>query len=188
MFPLLRLDVLAALAVSAATLFVTYSDPEETSKPVTTRPTATSPTLTPFLWFESNAEEAAKFYCSIFPNSKVTKSTPQLVEFTLNGRSFMALNGGPHYRLTAAYSTFVACEDQAEVDRYWDALLAGGGKPTQCGWLEDRYGVSWQIIPKRLMELLEHRDAATRKRATDAMMKMIKIDVAELERAVATKR
>lgn len=177
-----RCVVLAALAASP---FVPHPFPEEPKTPVTTRPTAATPTLTPFLWFEANAQDAAKFYCSIFPNSKITKSTAQLVEFTLNGQSFMALNGGPHYRLTAAYSTFVLCEDQAEVDRYWDALLAGGGKPTQCGWLEDRYGVSWQIIPKRLMELLEHPDATTRKRATDAMMKMIKIDVAELERAVA---
>jgi predicted 3-demethylubiquinone-9 3-methyltransferase (glyoxalase superfamily) len=141
--------------------------------------------VTPFLWFESKAEEAARFYCSIFAGSKITSASPQSVTFILDGREFMALNGGPHYRLTPAYSMFVSCKDQQEVDRYWDLLLAGGGKPSRCGWLVDRYGLSWQVVPARLMELLNHPDAGTRQRATEAMLKMDKIDVAALEKAAA---
>jgi predicted 3-demethylubiquinone-9 3-methyltransferase (glyoxalase superfamily) len=145
---------------------------------------AKSPEVVPFLWFEKDAEVAAKFYCSLFPNSVIERESKQAVTFRLNGRTFMALNGGPHYRLSPAYSMFVTLEDQAEVDRYWDALLRDGGKPDRCGWLVDRFGLSWQILPKRLVELLEHRDPEIRRRAAEAMMEMQKIDVAELERAV----
>ncbi|MFY9341426.1 MAG: VOC family protein [Planctomycetota bacterium] len=144
-------------------------------------PAATN--VTPFLWFEKDAEAAAKFYCSIFPDSRLVSASPMTVTFTLEGRTFMALNGGPHYRLTPAYSMFVSCQDQQEVDALWDQLLAGGGKESQCGWLVDRFGLSWQVIPTRLMELLGDPDAGRRQRATAAMLKMQKIDVAALERA-----
>jgi predicted 3-demethylubiquinone-9 3-methyltransferase (glyoxalase superfamily) len=154
-------------------------------KPSAATVATSSPQITPFLWFPEKAEEAAKFYCSLFPDSKVTSASPLTVTFTLNGREFMALNGGPHYALTPAFSMFISCKDQQEVDRLWDALLAGGGKPTQCGWLVDRFGLSWQVIPKRLMELTQHADAGTRQRAFEAMMQMVKIDVAALEQAVA---
>jgi len=139
--------------------------------------------ITPFLWFDHQAEEAARFYCTIFARSAITSATPMSVTFTLDGQDFMALNGGPHFTFTPAISMFVTCEDQAEVDRLWEQLLAGGGKPSQCGWLVDRFGLSWQVIPKRLMELLGHADAGTRERATQAMLKMAKIDVAALDRA-----
>ncbi len=146
---------------------------------------AVGPTVIPFLWFEANAEEAAKFYCSLFQNSKIESASPQSVTFQLNGRSFMAINGGPHYKLSPAYSMFVSCQDQAEVDRLWDKLLEGGGKSMQCGWLTDRFGLTWQIIPTRLAELLNDPDPARRGRAVAAMMKMVKIDIAALDRAVA---
>lgn len=146
---------------------------------------AAGPTVIPFLWFEANAEEAAKFYCSLFQNSKIESASPQSVTFQLNGRSFMAINGGPHYKLSPAYSMFVSCQDQAEVDRLWDKLLEGGGKSMQCGWLTDRFGLTWQIIPTRLAELLNDPDPARRGRAVAAMMKMVKIDIAALDRAVA---
>jgi len=161
--------------------------PPDPMKPQSSDVTARAPKVTPFLWFDSRAEEAAKFYCSIFPNSKVTSASPQSVTFTLDGQHFMALNGGPHYQLTPAFSMFVSCKDQQEVDQLWERLLAGGGKPDHCGWLVDRYGLSWQVIPTRLMELLNHADPGTQERATAAMMKMVKIDVAALEQAVANR-
>lgn len=161
--------------------------PQDPMKPPAATVATRTPQITPFLWFPDKAEEAAKFYCSLFPDSKVTCASPQTVTFTLNGREFMALNGGPHYQLSPAFSMFVSCEDQQEVDRLWDALLAGGGKPTQCGWLVDRFGLSWQVIPTRLMELLQHPDADTRQRAFAAMMQMVKIDIKALEKAVAAK-
>ena len=151
-------------------------------------PAAEGPTVTPFLWFEKGSEDAARFYCSLFPNSQIESASPQSVTFVLNGRRFMALNGGPHYALSPAYSMFVSCKDQAEVDRLWGELLKDGGKPTQCGWLTDRFGLSWQVIPLRLIELLNDPDAARRERAVAAMLKMVKIDVAALEQAVAAKK
>ena len=107
------------------------------------------------------------------------------VSFPLDGQDFMALNGGPHYKLSPAFSVFVSCKDQAEVDRLWDALLAGGGKPERCGWLRDRYGLSWQIIPTVLQELLGSTDPVVAQKATKAMLEMVKIDVAALQKAVA---
>lgn len=151
--------------------------------------------ISPCLWFDGNAEEAVNFYVSIFPNSKICKimltgdagpgpkGSVLMIAFTLDGQSFQALNGGPLYKFNEAISMSVDCKDQAEVDHYWNALTAGGGKPVQCGWLKDRYGLSWQIVPRRLVELLNDSDAAKSARVMQAMMKMVKIDVAELGRA-----
>jgi predicted 3-demethylubiquinone-9 3-methyltransferase (glyoxalase superfamily) len=146
--------------------------------------------IRPFLWYDSQAEEAAKFYCSVFKDSRILKTmpgpdpkTPQGVEFELEGRQFIAFNGGPHLQFSAATSMFINCETQVEVDYYWEKLLSGGGKPTQCGWLEDRFGLSWQVIPTALMKLLGDKDRAAAGRAMQAMLKMQKIDVAGLQRA-----
>jgi predicted 3-demethylubiquinone-9 3-methyltransferase (glyoxalase superfamily) len=151
----------------------------------------------PFLWFDTQAEEAAKLYCSIFPNSKITavaRNTAAApgptggvltVEFELDGTKVIALNGGPHFKFTEAFSFTIDCENQAEVDRYWDALLDGGGEPSQCGWLKDRFGLSWQVVPKVLPELLTDPDRAKANRVMAAMMQMRKLDIAALEAAAA---
>lgn len=139
--------------------------------------------ITTFLWFDNQAQEAAEFYCSIFKNSKILSSSPMSVTFQLEGQTFMALNGGPQFKFTEAISLFVNCADQTEVDSLWEKLLAGGGTESRCGWLKDRYGLSWQVIPKRLGELLGDRDPKRAQRATQAMLKMSKIDVAALEHA-----
>jgi len=144
--------------------------------------------ISPFLWFDGKAEEAANLYVSLFETSEVTHVTPgpggraQWVGFTLAGQEFMALNGGPEYSFTQAVSFFVRCKDQAEVDRLW-AQLTDGGEEGQCGWLKDRFGLSWQIIPDRLSELLGDPDPARSQRAMQAMLKMRKIDVQGLEDA-----
>jgi len=150
--------------------------------------------ITPCLWFDGNALEAAQFYTSVFPNSAINhvqrspvdtpsgkEGTVLIVLFSLAGRSYQALNGGAHDKFNDAISLSVLCEDQKEVDRYWDALTANGGKPVQCGWLKDKFGLSWQIVPKRLIELIS--DPAKGKRVMEAMMKMVKLDIARLERA-----
>ena len=152
--------------------------------------------ITPCLWFESDVEEAAHFYTSVFPNSSIDKvqrtpaDTPGpkagsvlVVEFTIAGQRYQALNGGPHHKFNDAISLSVDCADQVEVDRYWAALTSGGGKPVQCGWLKDKYGLSWQIVPRRLTELLSDPDPARGKRVMEAMLKMVKLDVAALEAA-----
>jgi predicted 3-demethylubiquinone-9 3-methyltransferase (glyoxalase superfamily) len=152
--------------------------------------------ISPCLWFDGKAEEAAMFYTSIFPNSRIdtvdrspgeTPSVPKdmvlTVNFTLDGRSFIGLNGGPDFKFNEAISLSIDCDDQAEVDRYWDALLAGGGEESVCGWLKDRFGVSWQVIPRQLPEMMNSSDRAAAARVLEAMLKMVKIDVAELERA-----
>jgi predicted 3-demethylubiquinone-9 3-methyltransferase (glyoxalase superfamily) len=152
--------------------------------------------ITPCLWFNGQAEEAANLYVSLLPDSRVDKvmrspadnpSTPKgavlVVEFTVAGQQFLGLNGGPQFPFTEAVSFIINCEDQAEVDRLWDALVADGGSPSKCGWLKDRYGVSWQIIPKALPELLGGPDREGAGRAMQAMLKMTKIDVAGLRRA-----
>jgi predicted 3-demethylubiquinone-9 3-methyltransferase (glyoxalase superfamily) len=134
--------------------------------------------ITTFLWFDTQAEEAAKFYVSIFKgDSKVISANPMSATFELAGQRYMALNGGPRFKFTEAISLFVTCEDQAEVDHFWDALIAGGGTPSQCGWLKDKYGLSWQIIPRTLMKLMGDP------KVVKAMMGMQKIIVADLERA-----
>ena len=141
----------------------------------------------PFLWFDNQAEEAANFYVSIFRNSKINETMRSngsvlTVGFTLDGTNFTALNGGPMFKFTEAVSFVVDCKDQEEVDYYWDKLLAGG-TPSQCGWLKDKYGLSWQVVPKRLIELLQDKDKTRAARVMQAMMKMVKIDVKTLEEA-----
>ncbi len=153
--------------------------------------------ITPFLWYSKEAEEAAKFYASIFPNSRVTRvvampsespsgppGSVKVVEFELFGQRFTAMSAGPLDPFNHAVSFVVSCEDQAELDRYWNALLQGGSAE-QCGWLKDRYGLSWQIIPSILPKLMGDPDKAKAKRASDAMMKMVKIDIAALQAAYA---
>jgi predicted 3-demethylubiquinone-9 3-methyltransferase (glyoxalase superfamily) len=145
------------------------------------------PTITPFLWYDSQAEEAMNFYASVFPHAKVgnvsrAQGRVMAVEFELEGQKFIALNAGPVYKFTEAVSFFVGCDTQEEIDRYWDALLQGG-TPEQCGWLKDRYGLSWQIVPKLLSTLMTDPDREKAKRVSEAMLKMVKFDIAEIERA-----
>jgi predicted 3-demethylubiquinone-9 3-methyltransferase (glyoxalase superfamily) len=149
-----------------------------------------------FFWYAKGAEEAARYYASIFPDSRVNRVTPlptdspsgpagsvSVVDFTLFGQRFQAMSAGPHHEFNDAISLVVACDDQAELDRYWNALLEGGGKPQACGWLIDRYGVRWQIVPAILDDLMADKDQARAKRTADAMMKMIKLDIAALKKA-----
>ena len=144
--------------------------------------------ITPFLWFDGNAEEAMKFYVSIFKNSKIvsTMAGPDgkvmTGTFQLEGQQFMALNGGPHFKFTEAISLFVSCETQAEVDELWNKLTAGGAE-SQCGWLKDKFGLSWQIIPSALGRLLGDKDREKAGRAMQAMLQMKKIDIAKLQQA-----
>ena len=154
------------------------------------------PKVTPFLWFHTQAEEAANHYTSIFPNSRITDvarygdagpgapGSVMTVAFELDGEKFVALNGGPQYSFTEAVSFVVECESQEEVDRYWQQL-ADGGEEGPCGWLKDRFGLSWQIVPKRLPELLTDPDHEKAQRVLAAMLKMKKIEIAELEQAAA---
>ncbi|MEU3980710.1 VOC family protein [Streptomyces sp. NPDC026672] len=151
--------------------------------------------FTTCLWFDGKAEEAAHFYVSVFKNSgvgRVTRYTDAgpgpagtvvTVEFTANGQRFVALNGGPEFTFSEAISFQVLCDDQAEVDHYWTALTEGGGETGPCGWLKDRYGVSWQVVPRRLIELTGDPDTAKAARVTSAMLSMGRLDIAGLERA-----
>jgi predicted 3-demethylubiquinone-9 3-methyltransferase (glyoxalase superfamily) len=154
------------------------------------------PKITPFLWFDNQAEEAAALYTSVFPDSKITEvqrygaggpapeGTVMVVQFQLDGQDFTALNGGPeHFTFNESVSFVVDCKDQAEVDHYWDGLTADGGEPGPCGWLKDKYGLSWQVVPTALTELLSDPDPGRSSRAMEAMMKMTKIDIAELRAA-----
>ncbi len=150
--------------------------------------------ITPFLWFDDQAEEAMNFYVSVFKNSKTgavsrygeggpgPKGAVMTASFQLDGQDFMALNGGPLFKFTEAISFFVNCETQEEVDELWEKLSAGG-EPGRCGWLKDKYGLSWQIIPKALSEMLGDKDAEKSKRVIQAMLQMNKIDIAGLKRA-----
>ena len=138
--------------------------------------------ITPFLWFDNQAEEAAQFYIAIFKNSKLTSVSPMMVTFELEGQPFMALNGGPTFRFSEAISLFVSCETQPEVDELWDKLSAGGST-SRCGWLKDKYGLSWQIIPKTLGELMGDPDPGKSGRVMQAMLQMTKIDIAALQSA-----
>jgi predicted 3-demethylubiquinone-9 3-methyltransferase (glyoxalase superfamily) len=148
------------------------------------------------LWYATAAEEAARFYASIFPDSRVdgvwslpvdSPSGPagsvKVVDFALFGQRFQAMTAGPHHEFNDAISIVVLCDDQAELDRYWNALLEGGGKPQACGWLIDRFGLRWQIVPAMLDEMMRESDAARSKRVADAMLKMVKLDIAALEKA-----
>jgi predicted 3-demethylubiquinone-9 3-methyltransferase (glyoxalase superfamily) len=136
-----------------------------------------------FLWFESNANEAATLYCSIFPISKITSVTPTATSFEIEGQRFVAFNGGPHYKLTPAISLYVSCNTQDEVDALWTRFLAEGGRESKCGWLVDRYGLSWQIVPTIAIELLNDPDPVKAKRVVDALLAMQKLDIATLQRA-----
>ena len=151
--------------------------------------------ITPFLWYAKEAEEAAKFYASIFPKSRISRvatlpsespsgppGTVKVVDFELFGQPFTAMSAGPLDPFNHAVSFVVSCDDQAELDRYWNALLQGG-QPEACGWLKDRYGVSWQIVPRVLGDMMSDPDRPKAKRATDVMLKMIKIDIAALQAA-----
>jgi predicted 3-demethylubiquinone-9 3-methyltransferase (glyoxalase superfamily) len=156
-------------------------------------------TITPNLWFDTQAEDAARFYVSIFPNSKITSIThytPEIskaahmpeglvltIAFELDGNPFLGLNGGPLFRFSEAISFVVDCKDQEEVDHYWDRLTADGGAPGQCGWLKDRFGLSWQIVPSILPKLLASSDPEKGRRVGAAMMQMKKIDIDALQRA-----
>jgi predicted 3-demethylubiquinone-9 3-methyltransferase (glyoxalase superfamily) len=151
--------------------------------------------IKPFLWFENQAEEAAKFYTSIFKNSKIGNiarypegspgpvGTVMTIEFQLEGQDFIALNGGPIYKFNEAVSFSVECETQEEIDYYWERLLAGGGKPVQCGWLKDRYGLSWQVNPAFLADVFAGADAKKAERVMKAMLPMIKLDLKKLKEA-----
>jgi predicted 3-demethylubiquinone-9 3-methyltransferase (glyoxalase superfamily) len=146
------------------------------------------PTVTPFLWFDTQAEEAMNFYASIFPRSKVlsvsrAQGRVMSVEFELEGQKFMALNAGPHYAFNEAVSFFVGCETQQEIDEYWSKLTSDGGAPGRCGWLKDKFGLSWQIVPKTLGRLLTSGDGAKSKRVTEALLRMNKLDVNQLQQA-----
>ncbi len=145
------------------------------------RLTAMKP-ITPCLWFDTEGEDAAKLYTSIIPNSRITDVNAYGVSFELNGQPYFALNGGPQYTFTEAVSFQIFCESQEEVDRYWDAL-GEGGEPGPCGWLKDRFGLSWQIVPTRLTELLSDPDRDRAQRVAACMMKMGKLDIAALEAA-----
>ncbi len=159
--------------------------------------------ISPFLWLNDNAEEAVSFYLSVFKDGKILRKacyaevpsedrppcppvgTVMTVEFELFGQSYTALNGGPIFTFNEAISFVVACESQEELDRYWDALIADGGQPVQCGWLKDKFGVSWQIVPTVLADLMSSSDPAVCSRVTQAMLKMIKLDFATLKQAAA---
>jgi predicted 3-demethylubiquinone-9 3-methyltransferase (glyoxalase superfamily) len=155
--------------------------------------------ITPFLWFNDNAEAAVKFYKSIFKKSKIGNiarydkagekvagrpaGSVMTVEFQIEGQDFIALNGGPHFKFNEAISFVVNCRTQAEVDYYWKKLTAGGGKEVQCGWLRDKFGLSWQIVPTVLNELMSSKDAAKSHRVMEAMLKMVKLDIKKLKAA-----
>jgi len=151
--------------------------------------------ITPFLWFDDNAEDAIEFYMSVFPDSRLVRASRHgdagpggkaklfVATFELAGQTFMALNGGPHFKFTEAISLYVDVATQAELDRIWDAFLDHGGTATQCGWLKDRYGLSWQIVPSVLGELLRDKDPAVSGRVMQAMLKMVRLDIAALQAA-----
>lgn len=153
--------------------------------------------ITPYLWFNDSAEEAAQFYMTVFPHSKLIGVTRyneagpgpnggvMTVEFELDGQRFIALNGGPQFQFNEAVSFVVHCKTQEEVDRIWDQLLADGGQPVQCGWLRDRFGLSWQVVPTLLQDLLKSGDPEQSRRVMEAMLGMVKIDVRALEEAYA---
>ena len=157
----------------------------------------TSKPFTTCLWFDTRAEEAANFYVSIFPRSKIGRifrynaagpgpeGTVATIEFELNGQKFLGLNGGPQYTFSPAVSLVVECADQAEIDHYWRLLLDGGGQEVACGWLTDRYGLSWQVVPGEFLDMITGPDAEAGTRATAAMLQMKKFDIAALRKAYA---
>ncbi len=157
------------------------------------------PSITPCLWFDSEGEDAANFYVSVFPNSKIISvgrytedgkehhgkepGTAMMVEFELDGKPFQALNGGPHFKIDEAVSFSISTKDQAETDYYWENLTADGGAESMCGWLKDKFGVSWQVVPQPFVDMMAKRDAAQKSRVMQAVFSMRKIDIATLEAA-----
>jgi predicted 3-demethylubiquinone-9 3-methyltransferase (glyoxalase superfamily) len=146
------------------------------------------PTITPFLWFDTQAEEAMNFYASIFKRSRVisvnrVQGRVLGVQFELESQRLMGLNGGPHHKFTEAISLFVACDTQQEIDELWEKLTADGGAPSRCGWLKDKFGLSWQIVPSGLGQMLSDKDPAKSKRVMDAMLQMSKLDMGKLQQA-----
>ena len=155
------------------------------------------PKITPMLWFDKEAEDAANFYCSVFKNSKILGMTRNLeggggggakggvlsVQFRLGDQEYVALNGGPHFKFTEAISLMIHCKDQKEVDYYWEKLIAGGGQESMCGWLKDKYGLSWQVTPTVLLEMISDKDREKAQRAFSAMLQMRKIDIGKLKEA-----
>ena len=151
--------------------------------------------ITPMLWFDTQAEEAANYYCSIFKNSKVTgishygetgpgaKGSVMVAEFEIEGQEFTALNGGPQFKFTEAISLVINCDSQEEVDYFWEKLTTGGGQPGPCGWLKDKFGLSWQVTPRILIDMLQDKDSARAQRVMKTMMEMEKIDIARLDEA-----
>jgi predicted 3-demethylubiquinone-9 3-methyltransferase (glyoxalase superfamily) len=151
--------------------------------------------ITPFLWFDDNAEEAAQFYTSVFKNSRILsvsrygdagpgpKGSVMVVSFQLEGQQFTALNGGPQFKFTEAFSFVVSCETQQEIDHYWNTLTSGGGQESQCGWLKDKFGFSWQIVPTALGKLMSDKDPRKTSRVMQALLQMKKLDIATLEAA-----
>jgi predicted 3-demethylubiquinone-9 3-methyltransferase (glyoxalase superfamily) len=177
---------------------------KQASKPKSVKSTSTrkirsDQKITPFLWFDGQAEEAANFYTSIFDNSKILdvarygeagpgeKGSVMTVSFELEGQRFVGLNGGPHYKFTPAISFYISCETQEEVDYFWERLLEGGGKPNQCGWLADGFGVSWQVVPDALIEFLQDEDREKAQRVMNAMLQMEKIEINKLKEAYGQK-
>ncbi len=141
------------------------------------------PNVTPFLWYATPLDEVVAYYREIFPDFQEISTTPQSASFQICGQRFQALNGGPRHRFNEAVSLVIECENQGEVDHYWSRLTADGGSESMCGWLKDRYGLSWQVIPKALVRYLADPDRERAERVTQAMLKMRKIEVAELDRA-----
>jgi predicted 3-demethylubiquinone-9 3-methyltransferase (glyoxalase superfamily) len=156
------------------------------------------PTITPNLWFDSNGLEAAEFYVSVFPNSEITTitrygdagpgepGTVLTVDFVLDGQPYTAINGGPMFTFDEAVSFLINCADQAEIDSYWEKLIAGGGEESQCGWLKDRFGLSWQVVPANWTDLMNDPDEAKAQRRVQAMLAMKKIDIAAIEAAAGS--
>lgn len=159
------------------------------------------PAINPCLWFDSEAEDAAKLYTSLFPNSRITNigryseegrehhgkepGSVMIVEYTLDGHDFHAINGGPQFKIDEAVSFSIRCKDQKEVDYYWENLTANGGAESMCGWLKDRYGVSWQVVPQPFVDMMNKGDDAQKRRVMEAMFTMRKLDIATLEKAYA---
>ena len=187
--PAAAVSALAARPLESVPLSIDLTDGIHPRSPTSTQK------ITTFLWFDDDAEEAIRFYSSIFADSKILdetrwgeggplpKGTLMTARFQLAGQEFMALNGGPLYKFTEAISLFVTCETQAEVDELWTKLTAGGGEPGRCGWLKDRFGLSWQVIPRGLSEMLADSDPARARRVAEAMMQMTKLDIQRLEQA-----
>ena len=147
----------------------------------------TTTTITPFLWLDNTVPEAVDFYTSVFPDAKVEMKSDFLAVFEIQGQRFYALNGGPQFKFNESISFFISVDTQDEVDYYWDKLISGGGEPSMCGWLKDKFGLSWQVIPRKLMEYQSSPDRTAADRANQAMLKMHKIVIADLDKAFAGK-